>query len=179
MGANSLRLSHYQHGAPVHELADRYGIILWDEIGLVTAWTNARDQVEAPAGIVENARQQLLDLVHQNYNHASVAVWGIANEVDFGPGRPDFLGRPPEVVADPMPLLNNLAALSRELDPNRPVVLANCCEEREMEDVPVVAEAVDAVGANRYFGWYYGEPDRSWPPSRLASRKASRHSRFP
>ena len=158
MGANSLRLSHYQHGSPVHELADRYGIILWDEIGLVTAWTNARDQVETPAGIVENARQQLLDLVHQNYNHASVAVWGIANEVDFGPGRPDFLGRPPEVVADPMPLLNNLAELSRELDPNRPVVLAQCCEERGMEDVPVVADAVDAVGANLYFGWYYGEP---------------------
>jgi len=158
MGANSLRLSHYQHGSPVHELADRYGIVLWSEIGLVTAWTNARDQVEAPQGIVANARQQLLDLVHQNYNHASVAAWGIANEVDFGPGRPDFLGRPPEVVADPMPLLNELADLSRELDPFRPVVLANCCEERGMVDVPVVAEAVDAVGANRYYGWYYGEP---------------------
>ncbi len=158
MGANSLRLAHYQHGSPVHELADRYGVILWDEIALVTAWTNARDQVEAPAGIVENARQQLLDLIHQNYNHASVAVWGIANEVDFGPGRPDFLGRPPEVVADPMPLLNELAGLSRELDPNRAVVLANCCEDRGMVDVPVVAEAVDAVGANRYYGWYYSEP---------------------
>ena len=160
MGANSLRLSHYQHGSPVHDLADRYGIVLWDEIGLVTAWTNSRDQTQAPADIVENARLQLLDLVHQNFNHASVAVWGIANEVDFGPGRPDFLGRPPEVIADPMPLLNNLAQLSRELDPNRPVVLANCCEERGMKEVPVVAEAVDAVGANRYFGWYYSTPDQ-------------------
>ena len=159
MGANSLRLSHYQHGAPVHDLADRYGIILWDEIGLVTAWTNSNDQTEAPADIVDNARLQLLELIHQNFNHSSVAAWGIANEVDFGPGRPDFLGRPPEVVADPMPLLNNLAALSRELDPNRSVVLANCCEERGMKDVPVVAQAVDAVGANRYFGWYYGKPD--------------------
>lgn len=160
MGANSLRLSHYQHGFPIHDLADRYGIVLWDEIGLVTAWTNSRDQTEAPADIVANARGQLLDLVHQNYNHPSVAVWGIANEVDFGPGRPDFLGRPPEVVADPMPLLENLAQLSHELDPNRPVVLANCCEDRGMQDVPIVAEAVDAVGANRYFGWYYGSPDQ-------------------
>ncbi|MEL7782895.1 glycoside hydrolase family 2 TIM barrel-domain containing protein [Citromicrobium bathyomarinum] len=160
MGANSLRLSHYQHGTPVHDLADRYGIVVWDEIGLVTAWTNSRDQTEAPADIVENARAQLRDLVHQNFNHASVAVWGIANEVDFGPGRPDFLGRPPEVIADPMPLLYNLAELSRELDPNRPVVLANCCEERGMQDVPVVAEAVDAVGANRYYGWYYGKPEQ-------------------
>lgn len=159
MGSNSIRLAHYQHGSPIHEMADRMGIVLWDEIGLVTAWTNAGDQADAPQGIVENARQQLLDLVHQNYNHASVAVWGIANEVDFGPGRPDFLGRTPEVVADPMPLLNELAELSRELDPNRDVVLANCCDERGMEDVPVVAEAVDAVGANRYYGWYYGEPN--------------------
>ena len=126
---------------------------------LVTAWTNSNDQTEAPADIVDNARLQLLELIHQNFNHSSVAAWGIANEVDFGPGRPDFLGRPPEVVADPMPLLNNLAALSRELDPNRSVVLANCCEERGMKDVPVVAQAVDAVGANRYFGWYYGKPD--------------------
>ena len=64
-----------------------------------------------------------------------------------------------ELEASPF-LRNNLAQLSRELDPNRPVVLANCCEERGMKEVPVVAEAVDAVGANRYFGWYYSTPDQ-------------------
>jgi len=158
MGVNSIRLAHYQHGQPIHELADRYGLILWDEIGLVTAWTNARDQTETPEGIRANARLQLQDLIKQNYNHASVAVWGIANEVDFGPGRPDFLGRPPEVVADPLPLLNELRALAKDVDPLRPVVLAQCCENRGMVDVPPVAETVDAVGANRYYGWYYGEP---------------------
>ncbi|MCW2363007.1 MULTISPECIES: glycoside hydrolase family 2 TIM barrel-domain containing protein [Sphingobium] len=160
MGANSLRLAHYQHGQPIHDLADRYGLILWDEIALVTAWTNARDQTEAPAGIRENARMQLQDLIKQNYNHASVAVWGIANEVDFGPGRPDFLGRPPEVLANPRPLLDELNALAKSVDPLRPVVLAQCCEGRGMPDVPPVAESVDAVGANRYYGWYYGEPDQ-------------------
>lgn len=158
MGVNSIRLAHYQHGSPVHELADRHGIVLWDEIGLVTAWTNARDQTQAPESVRQNALLQLNELIHQNYNHASVAAWGIANEVDFGPGRPDFLGRPPAVVADPLPLLKDLASLAREEDASRPVVLAQCCENRGMKDVPLVAETVDAVGANLYYGWYYGKP---------------------
>lgn len=158
MGANTLRLAHYQHGQPIHEIADRYGLVLWDEIGLVTAWTNARDQVETPEGIRRNARVQLQDMIKQNYNHASVGFWGIANEVDFGPGRPDFLGRPPEVLADPLPLLKDLYSQAKALDPLRPVVLAQCCEERGLRDVPPVADTVDAVGANRYYGWYYGKP---------------------
>lgn len=158
MGANTIRLAHYQHGQPIHDLADRYGLLLWDEIGLVTAWTNARDQLEAPDGIRRNARLQLEELIKQNYNHASVGVWGIANEVDFGPGRPDFLGRPPEVLADPLPLLKDLYGQAKAIDLLRPVVLAQCCDERGMRDVPPVADAVDAVGANRYFGWYYGQP---------------------
>lgn len=158
MGANTIRLAHYQHGQPIHDLADRYGLVLWDEIGLVTAWTNAKDQVETPEGIRANARLQLQDLIKQNYNHASVAVWGIANEVDFGPGRPDFLGRPPEVIADPLPLLKDLYGQAKAADPLRPVVLAQCCEERGMRDVPSVADTVDAAGANRYYGWYYGKP---------------------
>ena len=158
MGVNSIRLAHYQHGTPIHDLADRHGIVLWDEIGLVTAWTNSRTQTETPAEIVANAHLQLKELIRQNYNHASVAVWGIANEVDFGPGRPDFLGRPPEVIADPIPLLEGLSALAREEDPGRPVVLAHCCENRGMVDVPLVADTVDAAGANLYYGWYYGNP---------------------
>jgi beta-galactosidase len=158
MGANTIRLTHYQHGQPIHDLADRYGIVLWDEISLVTAWTNERTQTETPAGIIANARQQVQDLIGQNRNHASVAVWGIANEVDFGPGRPDFLGRPPEVVADPRPLLEDLTGLVHATDPSRPAVLAQCCENRGMVNVPEVAETVDAVGANLYYGWYYGRP---------------------
>lgn len=163
MGANSIRLTHYQHGQTIHDLADRYGIVLWDEIALVTAWTNTPTQTQAPDGIVQNARQQLQDLIAQNRNHPSVAVWGIANEVDFGSSRPDFLGRPPLAVSDPRPLLEDLAALARNHDPSRPAVLAMCCENRGMPDVPLVAETVDAVGANLYFGWYYGAPQDLGP----------------
>src|SRR6185437_9708720 len=113
--------------------------------------------------LMANARQQLQELIKQNFNHPSVAVWGIANEVDFGPGRPDFLGKPPTVVPDPMPMLRELNALAKSVDPNRPTVLANCCEERSLSGVPDVVNAVDASGANRYFGWYYGKPDELGP----------------
>jgi len=158
MGANTIRLTHYQHGQPIHDIADRTGLVLWDEIPVVTAWTFGDDPKPSPE-LLANARQQLEELIHQNYNHASVAVWGIANEVDFGPGRPDFLGKPPAVVPDPMPVLRELNAVAKAADPSRPTVVANCCEDRGMPAVPDVVTAVDAGGANRYFGWYYGKPD--------------------
>ena len=165
MGANSIRLTHYQHGQAVHELADRYGLVLWDEIPLVTAWT-LQDQSGPGAGLVENAKQQLRELIRQNANHASVAVWGIANEVDFGRSRPDFLGRPPAgALPDPRPLLQELHALAKALDPSRATTLATCCELRSpaSAEVPTVANVTDAAGANLYFGWYYDAPQALGP----------------
>lgn len=158
MGANSIRLTHYQHGEPIHRLADRHGFILWDEIALVTAWTLTPDQQESPAGLIANARQQLQEMIRQNYNHASVALWGIANEVDFGPNRPDFLGNAPDIVPDPAPLLRELNALSKAEDPSRPTTMATCCEDHGMQGIPVVADLADTSGVNRYYGWYYGKP---------------------
>jgi beta-galactosidase len=158
MGANSMRLTHYQHGQTVHELADRYGLVVWDEIPLVTAWTLG-DQPDPSAALVDNAKQQLRELIHQNFNHASVAVWGIANEVDFGRSRPDFLGRPPTgALPDPRPLLQELHALAKAEDPSRATTLATCCEFRSpaSAEVPTVADVTDSAGANLYYGWYYG-----------------------
>lgn len=157
MGANTIRLTHYQHGRPIHELADQYGLVLWDEIALVTAWTHDGD-LAPTSSLAAQARQQLQELVRQNYNHPSVAVWGIANEVDFGPNRPDFFGAAPKTVPDPTEILTNLAQLARKEDPSRPSVLATCCENNHGEGVPIVAPIADASGANRYFGWYYGQP---------------------
>lgn len=159
MGANTIRLTHYQHGQTIHEMADRTGLILWDEIPLVTGWTLGPNQTGASPALVENARQQLQEMIRQNFNHASVAVWGIANEVDFGPGRPDFLGAGPKVAPDPMPLLQMLNGLAKQMDSSRPTVLATCCEDRGMQQVPLTSQATDAAGANRYFGWYYGKID--------------------
>ncbi|WP_240946808.1 glycoside hydrolase family 2 TIM barrel-domain containing protein [Novosphingobium sp. ERW19] len=159
MGANTIRLTHYQHGPDIHNLADRAGVVLWDEIGLVTAWTLDPKQGDAPPDIRAQARQQLLELIRQNYNHPSVAVWSVANEVDFGPNRPGFLGDSGRKItpADPTPFLKDLALVVSKEDPQRHSTLATCCEREDTSEAPIVATAVDVVGANRYFGWYYGK----------------------
>ncbi|UZW57824.1 malectin domain-containing carbohydrate-binding protein [Sphingobium sp. JS3065] len=159
MGVNTIRLAHYQHGQPIHELADRYGIILWDEIPFVSAWTWGK-AMEADDRLRANARQQLQELIRQNYNHASVVTWGIANEVDFGNSQLSYVVngvRTP--TPDPVPLLRELDALAKAEDQSRPTVLATCCEGRPFPadvDVPFTAEGADLSGVNRYFGWYYG-----------------------
>ena len=162
MGANSIRLTHYQHGQTVHDLADRYGLIVWDEIPLVSVWVHG-EEMEAREGLRANARQQLQEMVRQGFNHPSIAVWGIANEVDFGNSFPNFItGDTRREAADPMPLLRELDALARTEDPSRPTTLATCCEGRAFAsnvEVPTTAEATETAGANRYFGWYYGKAD--------------------
>lgn len=162
MGANAIRLSHYQHGESIHRLADRYGFLLWDEIPLVTDWTLGDNQVRETAGLARNAHQQLRELIKQNRNHPSVVTWGIANEVDFGPNRPVFL-RQASVVPDPAPLLRELAGQARTLDPLRPTTLATCCEREQMRDVPEVSNITQIAGANRYYGWYFGAVDELGP----------------
>ena len=161
MGVNSIRLTHYQHGQVIHDLADRYGFILWDEIPLVSQWT-VSGALDASPELVKNARQQLVELIRQNYNHPSVAIWSIANEVDFGNSLPAFLtGRTDGKVPDPLPLLHQLQALAKTEDPHRATALATCCEGRLFDTsvtVPEVAQVADLGGANRYFGWYFGQP---------------------
>ncbi len=161
MGVNSIRLTHYQHSQVIHDLADRYGMVLWDEIPLVSRWTWGDDAV-ATAGLRDDARQQLRELIRQNGNHASVFNWGIANEVDFGKSLPAFITTSKDTPApDPLPLLRELNALAKSEDPSRATALATCCEGRLLgsADIPITAEAADLGGANRYFGWYYGQPD--------------------
>ncbi|WP_442678804.1 glycoside hydrolase family 2 TIM barrel-domain containing protein [Sphingomonas sp. ASY06-1R] len=165
MGVNTIRLTHYQHGQVIHDLADRYGMILWDEIPLVSRWTLGDETVASPA-LRDNARQQLRELIRQNANHASVFSWGIANEVDFGKSIPIFISTNKDAPApDPLPLLQELKTLAKAEDPSRATALATCCEGRLLgnADVPVTAAAADLGGANRYFGWYYGNPEDLGP----------------
>ena len=162
MGANTIRLTHYQHGAAIHDLADKYGLILWDEIPFVSVMTLAADQVEPTAGLVADAKQQLQELIRQNYNHPSVAVWGIANEVDLRGTPPSFMGAAKIVQRDPMPFLKDLQALAKAEDPTRPTTQATCCEGLQ-PNAPEVAAITDVSGANRYFGWYYTPSDPLGP----------------
>jgi len=160
MGVTGIRLTHYQHGQPIHDLADRDGLVLWDEIPLVSQWT-LDGSLQPTAELRENARQQLRELISQNFNHPSVITWSIGNEIDFGNSMPAFVGNKGGGVPDPLPLLNELNQLAHELDPDRPTTLATCCEGiRYAPDtvVPITASVTDLSGANRYFGWYYGKP---------------------
>ncbi len=160
MGVTGIRLTHYQHGQPIHDLADRDGLVLWDEIPLVSQWTLG-ESLQPTAALRENARQQLRELIAQDFNHPSVITWSIGNEIDFGNSIPAFVGNKSGVVPDPLPLLKELNQLAHELDPGRPTTLATCCEGiRYAPDtvVPITASVTDLSGANRYFGWYYGKP---------------------
>jgi beta-galactosidase len=140
MGANMDRTSHYQQSQLWYELADRAGMVLWTEIPLVY------DVVDTPE-LFENAKEQLRELIRQNYNHPSILFWGIGNETfvrDTNVTPPDTNDR----------LLHQLAAVVREEDPSRLSVYASNGDVSE----PRAAHS-DAVGFNHYFGWYHDEPE--------------------
>jgi len=158
LGANAVRLAHYQHDEYSYELADSRGIVVWAEIPLVNKVSF--DGSPANPALTDNARQQLTELVRQNYNHPSIAVWSLGNETDLtatqvkGPSRPTVL-------------LRSLNRTVDRQDPSRATTLADCCETgiplhagRGADGVearePVVGIA-DTVGYNRYFGWYAGQ----------------------
>ena len=163
MGVTGIRLTHYQHGQPIHDLADRDGLVLWDEIPLVSQWTLG-ESLQPTEALRENARQQLRELIAQDFNHPSVVTWSIGNEIDFGNSIPAFVGNKRGIAPDPLPLLKELNQLAHELDPSRPTTLATCCEGRYGPDtVPITASVTDLSGANRYFGWYYDKPSDLGP----------------
>jgi len=158
LGANAVRLAHYQHDQCSYELADSRGIVVWAEIPLVNKVSF--DGSPASPALTANARQQLTELVRQNINHPSIVVWSLGNEIDLtatqikGPSRPTDL-------------LRSLNELAKREDPSRATTLADCCEIRVPPHVgrsvaavearePVVGIA-DTVGYNRYFGWYTGQ----------------------
>ena len=166
LGANAVRMAHYQHDQRSYEVADAAGIVVWAEIPLVNAVSY--DGSAANAALAANARQQLLELIQQNRNHPAVALWSIANEVDLlatirsGPSKPGSL-------------LRSLNALAKSQDPDRPTTFADCCEVAlpavgapTGAGVPVgagppsvavrepIVGIADTVGYNRYFGWYTG-----------------------
>lgn len=132
MGCNTLRLSHYPHARNIYDLADRYGIVAWTEIPFVNIFVSNPEYAE-------NLRQQLKELVFQNYNHPSILFWGLFNEVNSGWMEP---------VGDMVAELNNLA---KEIDPSRPTVGASN-QNDDFNGCP------DLIAFNKYFGWYGDSP---------------------
>lgn len=134
LGANSIRLAHYQHDPYFYDLCDRYGMVVWAEIPYISR--------HLPKGR-ENTLQQMRELIVQNYNHPCIAVWGLSNEITM------------EGAADEDLLENHrvLNELCHRLDPTRfttEAVVTMCSPDDPYVHIP------DAVAYNHYYGWYGG-----------------------
>ncbi len=139
LGVNFVRLAHYQHDEHMVREADRRGILAWCELPVY--WGIAFDK----AHVLDNAREQLDELVTRDRSRASVIFWSVANETMPSPERTSFL--------------TTLVARARELDPTRLVsaallTLPTDAQEHHVDD-PLGA-VVDVVAINQYLGWYYG-----------------------
>jgi beta-glucuronidase len=145
LGCNFLRLAHYPHQENLVRLADKEGILLWEELPLYWGiqWNNQR--------VLEKAKKQFEELINRDYNRASSIIWSIANET--------------AVVIDRNKFLSSLADHVRSLDPTR-LISAACKKDQERDGHPdavytyndPLMEKLDIISLNEYLGWYGGSP---------------------
>ena len=141
MGANTIRLAHYQHDQLFYDLCDERGMVVWAEIPYITR--------HMPGGR-ENTLSQMRELIAQNANHPSIVVWGLSNEITMaGAKDPDLL--------ENHRLLNDLA---HEMDSTRPTTMA-CLTMCSMDEE--IVHLADVVSYNHYFGWYGGNTADNGP----------------
>ena len=132
LGANTVRLAHYQHDQYFYDLCDQYGMVVWAEIPYISE--------HLPNGR-ENTISQMKELIHQNYNHPSIVCWGVSNEITIS-------------TKDKADMLDNhrvLNELCHKMDPTRLTTLA--CYAMCGPFNPV-AHITDLVSWNLYLGWY-------------------------
>ena len=132
LGANTVRLAHYQHDQYFYDLCDKYGMVVWAEIPYISE--------HLPNGR-ENTISQMKELIHQNYNHPSIVCWGVSNEITIS-------------TKDKADMLDNhrvLNELCHKMDPTRLTTLA--CYAMCGPFNPV-AHITDLVSWNLYLGWY-------------------------
>ena len=141
LGANTIRLAHYQHDQYFYDLCDEKGMVVWAEIPYISR--------HMPGGN-GNTIQQMKELITQCYNHPSICVWGLSNEITMD-GAKD-----PDLIQNHR-VLNDLV---HEMDPHRPTVIAcisMCGMDEEYVHIP------DVVSYNHYFGWYGGSLEEYGP----------------
>ena len=141
MGATTIRLAHYQHDQYFYDLCDQRGLVIWAEIPYISQ--------HMPGGR-ENTITQMKELITQNYNHPSIVVWGLSNEISMkGANDPDLM--------ENHHILNNLC---HEMDKTRlttMAVVSMCDMHEEYVRIP------DTVSYNHYFGWYGGNTSMNGP----------------
>lgn len=139
IGANTIRLAHYQHAQEFYDLCDAYGMVVWAEIPYITMHMKNGQ---------ENTLSQMKELVIQNYNHPSIVCWGLSNEITAAtPVDADLL--------ENHRLLNDLC---HRLDTTRFTTMANVFMQET--DSPLL-EIPDVNSYNLYFGWYLGELEQN------------------
>ena len=134
VGATTIRLAHYQHDQYFYDLCDEKGLVIWAEIPYISR--------HMPTGR-ENTISQMKELIVQNYNHPSIVVWGLSNEISIAGSDEDLL--------ENHRILNDLV---HEMDKTRLTTIAavSMCKTND----PYL-EIPDVVSYNHYFGWYGGE----------------------
>lgn len=141
MGANAIRLAHYQHDGYFYDLCDEYGMVVWAEIPYIS-----KHEPEAN----DNAKEQLKELVLQNYNHPSIFFWGLSNEITMSENDEHDL----------IEMHEKLNGIVKTYDPTRLTGIAAvsmCDTDHPYLKIP------DVVGYNHYFGWYGGSVEMNGP----------------
>lgn len=133
LGANTIRLAHYQHAQEFYDACDELGFVVWAEIPFISVFNKNPDAHQ-------NCISQMKELIIQNYNHPSICFWGISNEILIG-------GISDKLVENH----KELNALCKELDPTRLTTIAHVSQtpiESPMHGI------TDVESYNHYFGWY-------------------------
>jgi beta-galactosidase len=141
MGANGVRLVHYQHSDHFHSLCDREGVLAWSELALV-------NNIHYTDAFRQNVRQQLIELIRQNFNHPSIVMWSMYNEISSRTESPTLM-------------VKELNELAHAEDPTRPTTGAASGDT--MANLPDVINALDLIALNIYDGWYGGKPEDLGP----------------
>ncbi len=135
MGANAIRLAHYEQAEEFYDICDEAGVIVWNEIPFISCFMqNGR----------ENTISQLKELITQRYNHPSVICWGLSNEITAD-------GNTGDALQENLKALNDVA---HRLDPTRPTTMAHVFM---LETTSPITRIADINAYNLYFGWYLGE----------------------
>lgn len=139
MGANTIRLAHYQHDQYFYDLCDREGMIVWAEIPYIT---------EHMSEAKENTISQMTELVVQNWNHPSIVCWGLSNEITAAGGVTQELVENHRVLNE----------LCHKLDGTRLTTMANVFM---LETDSELLKLPDIRSYNLYYGWYVGNMEEN------------------
>jgi beta-glucuronidase len=134
LGCNFMRVAHYPHHERMAQLADELGILLWEEVPVY--WNIHFDSEDT----YQDAENQLKELIHRDYNRASVIIWSVGNENEDTDLRLQFMG--------------NLAKCAHELDHTRAVSAACLVNFKKNAIEDRLEQYLDIIGLNEYCGWY-------------------------